>query len=342
MLDVGTNSKKHLNDPNYRGLQKPRVTGTEYDLFIEAFIYSVKNVQPDVFLHFEDFTSNQAHRNLKRAQHLLLTFNDDMQGTAMITIATIFTALHKTGDRKLKDQRILFAGAGTAATGIGLLMAQYMEQFEGVKHENAFENLFFIDSRGLVYDRKGLSEDVSHPKHPFVKSREFMMKRFGVQKDSGKLNVEETVGFIKPTILIGVSSQYNSFTQQIVETMSAATEHPIILPLSNPHSKCEVIPENAIKWSKGKAFIATGSPFKPVEFNGEKHIISQCNNAFIFPGLTQGMLASRARTMTDKMAHAAYSTLAKYGAATKGVGQCLPYLEDLQKVNFEIAVKVAG
>jgi len=204
----------------------------------------------------------------------------------MITLATILVGLKKSGNRKLIDQRILFAGAGTAATGIGMLLVKYMMMIEQATRAEALANIFFIDSKGLVYDRENIENKKAHPKKPFLKTCHYMMENFDIPKCGMKIFADKCVELIKPTILIGVSSQKDSFHQEAIEIMSQTVEHPIILPLSNPHSKCECIPADAIKWSKGKAFLATGSPFENVEHNGNSHVISQCNNAFIFPGLT--------------------------------------------------------
>lgn len=192
----------------------------------------------------------------------------------MITLATILVGLKKTGNRKLSDQRILFAGAGTAATGIGMLLVKHMMMIEQVTRAEALANIFFIDSKGLVYDREDIENRKAHPKKPFLKTCHEMMERFDIPKCGMKIYADKCVELIKPTILIGVSSQKDSFHEQAIKIMCEQTEYPIILPLSNPHSKCEVVPENAIKWSDGKAFMATGSPFENVEYKGNSHVIS--------------------------------------------------------------------
>jgi malate dehydrogenase (oxaloacetate-decarboxylating) len=293
-LDVGTDNEERLNDPLYIGLKQKRIRGEEYQAFIDKFVEAVKEAFPDVCLQWEDFLKGNAIKQLNRFRNELCTFNDDIQGTAGVVVAGLYSALRITG-KSLAEQRIVFVGAGAATQGIADLIVAAMQE-DGLSSEEAAGRIWTVDSRGLcIKDRKGLDDF----KRKFARS-EAEIKEYACNNPE-EISIEETIENAKPTILIGTSGSAGAFTEAIVRKMAAFNERPIIFPLSNPTSKSEIIPEDAIRWSDGRAIVATGSPFDPVEMNGRQYRIGQGNNAFIFPGVGLGVIVSRARRVTDRM-----------------------------------------
>jgi malic enzyme len=293
-LDVGTDNEERLNDPLYLGLRQKRVRGEEYQAFIDEFVDAVKKTFPSVCLQWEDFLKGNAIKQLNRFRDELCTFNDDIQGTAGVALAGLYSALRITG-RSLSEQRIVFAGAGAAAQGISDLLVAAMQE-DGLSEQQAVERIWTVDSSGLcTKDRKGLDDF----KLRFARSASDVA---GYEcKDPTKITLEETVHSVKPTILIGTSGMPGMFTEAIVREMAEINERPIIFPLSNPTSKTEVIPADALAWSEGRAIVATGSPFEPVVLDSKRYRIGQGNNAYIFPGVGLGIAVSRARRVTDGM-----------------------------------------
>ncbi len=293
-LDVGTDNEERLADPLYLGLRQKRVRGDDYQEFIDRFVAAVKKVYPDALLQWEDFLKANAIKQLQRFRNEICSFNDDIQGTAGVVVAGIYSALRITG-QTMKDQKILFAGAGASAQGISDLLVSAMLE-DGLEPEEARKRIWTVDSRGLVTkDRSGLEDFKATYARDLSEVADYECK------ERGSITLEETVVNAKPTILIGTSGTPGMFTQPVVKAMARHNDRPIIFPLSNPTSQSECTAEEAIEWSDGTAIVATGSPFDPVEFKGKKYRIGQGNNAFIFPGVGLGICVSRAKRVTDGM-----------------------------------------
>jgi malic enzyme len=293
-LDVGTNNEERLADPLYVGLRHKRIRGAEYQEFIDKFVAAVKKVFPNVLLQWEDFLKENAITQMERFRDELLNFNDDIQGTAAVVLAGIFGGMRLTGG-KMKDQRLVFAGAGASAHGIAELFVSALVD-DGVPVADARKRIWTCDTKGLaVSDRAGLEGF----------KREFARDRGELASwkvaDPACISLEETIDNAKPTILIGVSATPGTFSEAVVRKMAALNERPLIFPISNPTSKAECTAEQAVTWSDGRAIVATGSPFAPVVHDGKKHRIGQCNNAFIFPGIGLGLCVSTARRINDGM-----------------------------------------
>ena len=333
VLDVGTNNQQLINDPLYMGWRHPRVTGAEYEEFVDAFVQAVKRRWPDVLLQFEDFAQKNASPILKRYRDELCCFNDDIQGTAAITLGCLIAASRAAGGR-LRDQRVVFLGAGSAGCGIAEQIVSQMK-LEGLSDDEARSQVYMVDRFGLLTDRMpNLLE--------FQSSLVQKSERLASWKAEGEeISLLETVKNAKPTVLIGVSAQPALFTEEIIRTMHEYCEHPIVMPLSNPTSRVEALPEDIIRWTEGKALVATGSPFMPVSFKDQVFPIAQCNNSYIFPGIGLGVLASGARRVTDGMLMASSAALADFSPlALNGKGALLPELGDIEKVSRAIAFKV--
>ena len=324
-IDVGTNNIALQNDPLYFGMQHPRIRGEEYDCLIEEFVRAVEDNFPHTLIQFEDFGNINAFRLLKKYRNRICMFNDDIQGTAAVALAGLYSAIKVTG-QKLTEQRILFFGAGEAGTGIGDLIVSAMED-AGLSEPEAREHCWFFDSHGLIVkSRKNLAEhklDYAHD-HPFVS------------------DFAEAVRVLKPTAIIGVSGQTGAFTPEVLEAMASCNERPIIFALSNPTAKSECTAEEAYKKTKGRAVFASGSPFDPVEINGKIYEPGQGNNAYIFPGIGLGVIASKARYVTEEMFLTAAKILAaKVSDADFKKGSIYPPLNQIREVSADIAVQVA-
>jgi malic enzyme len=291
-LDVGTDNEERLNDPLYLGLRQKRVRGDTYQDFIDRFVAAVQKVFPNTVLQWEDFLKGNAIKQLFRFRDKLCTFNDDIQGTAGVVVAGLLSALRITKQR-MRDQLIVFAGAGASAQGISHLIVSAMVE-DGLTREEATRRIWTVDSAGLVTKSRTKLEDF---KATFARELD-EVARYTV-KDKAKITLAETLANVKPTILIGTSGTPGTFTQEVVELMAKINERPVVFPLSNPTSKAECTAGDAIRWSDGRAIVATGSPFDPVVHNGKRYRIGQCNNAFIFPGIGLGLTAARARRITD-------------------------------------------
>jgi len=293
-LDVGTDNEERLNDPLYLGLRQKRVRGEDYQDFIDAFVAAVMKVFPGTVLQWEDFLKGNAIKQLKRFRDQLCTFNDDIQGTAGVVLAGLHSALRITGQR-MRDQRVVFAGAGASAQGISDLLVSAMIE-DGLTREEAIRRIWTADSAGLVTTARSNLEDF---KATYARDAgEVAAYRCA---DHSRITLAEVCDNVRPTILIGTSGTPGTFTQEVVEIMARVNDRPVVFPLSNPTSKAECTPADAIRWSDGRAIVATGSPFLPVVHNGKRFRIGQCNNAFIFPGIGLGLTASRARRTTDGM-----------------------------------------
>jgi malate dehydrogenase (oxaloacetate-decarboxylating)(NADP+) len=324
-LDVGTNNETFLKDPLYIGLRQKRISGAEYDSFVEEFINAVKKVFPAVLFQFEDFGNSNAFRLLDKYRDQLCTFNDDIQGTGSVALAGVLSALRITGG-KLSDHRVLFLGAGEAGMGIAdNIIAVLME--EGLSKAEARKRIWFVDSKGLIVkSRTDLVEHKKHYAHDHAPCADLL----------------SAVKSVKPTMLIGVSGQPRTFTEEIVKTVGSFNQRPVIFALSNPTSKAECTAEEAYKWTDGRAIFASGSPFAPVTLNGKTHVPGQGNNAYIFPGVGLGVVASGAKRVTDSMFVTAAKALASLLRPEElAEGRIYPSLKRIHEVSLKIAVAVA-
>jgi malate dehydrogenase (oxaloacetate-decarboxylating) len=304
LLDVGTNNEERLNDPIYLGWRNKRVRGQEYDDFVETFVSAVKARWSHVLLQWEDFAGTNAARFLARYRNQLCTFNDDIQGTAAITTATLISAINVTGI-PLEQQRIVVFGFGSAGLGITNLLAQFIED-RGVSKEEARARFYGIDRYGLITESR---QNVEPEQLPYARKEQEVQSW---RQPNGEITFLGVVRNVKPTVLIGVSGQAGAFTEQVVREMAKYTSRPIIFPLSNPTSRSEATPQDLMNWTEGRALIGTGSPYPPVDYGGKKTPVAQTNNSYIFPGLALGIVASRARFVTDSMVKAAAKELIRH------------------------------
>jgi len=326
MLDVGTNNAKLLNDRYYVGLRQRRVRGAAYDELVEEFINAAHEVFPGVVIQFEDFANHNAFRLLHKYRDRICTFNDDIQGTAAVALAGIFSALRITGG-KLTDQRILFLGAGEAATGIADLVVSAMVA-QGLDEKTARRRCWLVDSRGLVVNNR---TDLAEHKRPYAHDHAPIGDFLAAVKT------------LKPTAIIGVAAVGGAFTKEVLEEMARINELPVVFALSNPTSKAECTAEEAYRHTGGRALFACGSPFEPVALNGKTFVPRQGNNSYIFPGIGLGAIASGARRITDEMfMTAAHSLAHDVTEPDLGQGSLYPALPRIREVSANIAVKVAG
>ncbi|WP_350304519.1 NAD-dependent malic enzyme [Photorhabdus viridis] len=334
VLDVGTNNPQRLNDPLYMGWRHPRITGAEYDEFVDEFIQAVKRRWPNVLLQFEDFAQKNAMPLLDRYRHELCCFNDDIQGTAAVTLGSLIAASRAAG-RQLKDQTVTFLGAGSAGCGIAEQIVAQMKS-EGLSEEQARARIFMVDRFGLLTDKLPNLLDFQNK----LVQKNDSLAEWDVNSDS--ISLLDVVRNAKPTVLIGVSGQAGLFTEEIIREMHKHCERPIVMPLSNPTSRVEARPEDIINWTNGAALVATGSPFNPVKYKDQEYPIAQCNNSYIFPGIGLGVIASGAKLVTDGMLMAASRTLADCSPLAKeGTGPLLPLIDDIQEISRKIAKQVA-
>ena len=334
VLDAGTNNPQLLKDPMYMGWRNPRVTGEEYEEFVDAFIQAVKRRWPNVLLQFEDFAQKNAMPVLNRYKDELCCFNDDIQGTAAVTLGSLIAACQGSGS-KLSEKKVAFLGSGSAGCGIAEQIVAQMKA-EGLSDEKARQRVFMVDRFGLITDNMPNLVDFQRP---LAQSLEHISDWETAGENISLLEVMQNG---KPDILIGVSGQPGLFTKEVIQTMLAHCERPIVFPLSNPTSRVEATPEDIINWTDGQALVATGSPFAPVEYKGKLFEIAQCNNSYIFPGIGLGVLACGAKRVTDAMLMSASRALAATSPmAISGEGALLPALEDIQEVSRQIAKMVA-
>jgi malic enzyme len=331
-LDVGTDNAALLADPIYAGWRHPRLRGPAYDAFIDSFVAGIKSVFPRAILQWEDFKQHTAIRILDRYRDVLPSFNDDIQGTAAVVVAGILAGLRHIGE-SLHGQRVVFLGAGAAATGITrLVRAALMEA--GVDEAEIRRSLILLDSKGLLgQERPGLDAD----KREFALS-EVELATLGLEAGADLLTV---VRAVRPTILIGTTATPNTFTEPVLRAMAETCPRPIVFPLSNPTSRCEATPAQVLEWTDGRALVATGSPFEPVVVDGQARRIGQANNAFIFPGVGLAAIVAGARQVGDAQFLVAAHTLAGLVSdAGLAEGALYPPIGDLRAVSREIAVAV--
>lgn len=330
VIDAGTNREELRNNPNYLGNRHERVRGERYYEFIDQFVQTAERLFPKLYLHWEDFGRMNAANILEKYRKNIPTFNDDIQGTGIVTLGGIFGAMDITGE-KLVDQVYLCYGGGTAGAGIASRVLREMVS-QGLSEEEAYERFFMVDKQGLLFDDM---DDLTPEQKPFAKNRANF-------PNADKLtDLLEVVKTVKPTILVGTSTQPNTFTKEIVEAMCQNTERPCIFPLSNPTKLAEASAEDLIAWSGGKAFVATGIPSDNVIYKGVEYIIGQANNALIYPGLGLGVLASEASLLTDEMIGAAAHSLSGITDITKPGAPVLPPFKYVADVSIKVAEAVA-
>ena len=334
VLDVGTDNLRLLDDAMYLGNRHPRVRGQRYDDFIDAFVTAATTLFPNALLHWEDFGASNARRILERYDPTCCTFNDDMQGTAAVVLAAVFAGLRATGAR-LRDQRVVVYGAGTAGIGIADMLRDAMVR-EGLSREEATQRFWALGSRGLLTEER--ASELRDFQVPYARPAG---ETAGWAAADGSIGLAEVVARARPTILIGTSTQPGAFSEPIVRTMAASAERPVILPLSNPTSLCEALPEDLLAWTDGRALVATGSPFPPVHHDGREHVIAQANNALVFPGLGLGVSVVRARRVSTGMLTAAAAAVAELPDAGTTGSALLPPVDDLRSVSAAVGIAVA-
>lgn len=330
VIDAGTNRKELLENPMYLGNRHERVTGDKYYEFIDKFVQTAENMFPKLYLHWEDFGRSNAANILNKYKKEIPTFNDDIQGTGIVVLGGIFGAMDITGE-KLTDQVYLCYGGGSAGAGIADRVHAEMVS-EGLSSEEAYKHFFMIDKQGLLFDDM---EDLTPAQKPFAKKRE----DFANCGDMTKLL--DVIKAVKPTILVGTSTDAGAFTKEVVEAMCENTERPVIFPISNPTKKLEATAQQVIEWSDGKAFVATGVPSGTVSYKGVDYQIGQANNALIYPGLGLGMLASEASLLTDEMIGAAAHSLSGLVDPGQPGAPVLPPFQYVAEVSIKVAEAVA-
>ena len=330
VIDAGTNRQSLLDDPNYLGNRHERVRGDRYYAFIDQFVETAERLFPKLYLHWEDFGRGNAANILNKYKTQIPTFNDDIQGTGIVTLGGVFAAMDIAGE-KLTDQVYLCYGGGTAGAGIASRVLREMV-VDGLSEEEAYKRFFMVDKQGLLFDDM---DDLTPEQRPFAKKRSDFAN---VDQLTDLLEVVKTV---KPTILVGTSTQPGTFTKEVVEAMCENTERPVIFPLSNPTKLAEATAKDLIEWSNGKAFVATGIPSADVAYNGVTYVIGQANNALIYPGLGLGMLASEASLLTDEMIGAAAHALSGIVDITKPGAPVLPPFKYVAEVSLKVATAVA-
>jgi malate dehydrogenase (oxaloacetate-decarboxylating) len=334
VLDVGTDNLNLLNDEMYLGERHPRVRGERYDRLIDAYVTACQKLFPHAMLHWEDFGAANARRILNTYADQVCTFNDDMQGTAAVVLAAAFSAVRAAGSR-MRDQRVVIHGAGTAGLGIADMMRDQMVR-EGLSREEATARFWALDREGLLGDDRAahlydFQVPYARPWHE--------IKDWGTP--GSRPGLADVVRHARPTMLIGTSTQAGAFTEHIVRDMAAHTERPIIMPLSNPTPRAEAMPADLLAWTGGRALVATGSPFAPVELDGVTYQIAQANNALVFPGLGLGVTVARTSHITDRLIAAAADAVAKLSDATRPGTSLLPPVRDLRPVSAAVAIEVA-
>ncbi|NRA02119.1 MAG: NAD-dependent malic enzyme [Myxococcales bacterium] len=335
VLDVGTNNQDRIRDPHYIGWKHERITGDDYIAFVDSFVDAVKKVWPNVLLQFEDFAFQHATPLLARYRDQLCMFNDDVQGTASVVLATLLSASKAAGST-LKEQTVAILGGGSAGCGIAEQIAAAMTE-EGLSEREARHRIYIVDRPGLLED--GMS-DLSPFQKPFAQPHDRLEGWPRGGSDNG-ISMLDVMNQAHPSVLIGVSGQAGLFTEEIIRAMAAHTDRPIVLPLSNPTSHMEAAPADLLAWTEGRALIATGSPIDPVRLDGHTYPIAQCNNTYIFPALGLGILASGAKRVSDEMIRAAARALAQTAPALHDpTGPLLPPLPEIRTVSREIAFAV--
>ncbi len=335
-LDVGTNNKTLLNDPYYIGTRHPRIKNAEYDAFVDDFINAAQKRWPGVLIQFEDFAQPNAMPILQRHRKRVCCFNDDIQGTAAVTLGTLMSACRKKGEA-LSDQSIVFVGSGSAGCGIAELIINAMV-IEGLTDAQARTRIFMVDRSGLLtegmIDLLDFQERLVQPQSA--------LKEWKLTSEGDYVNLIDVISNTDASILIGVSGKPGLFTEEVIRQMLAGCSRPVILPLSNPSQHVEAHPQDVVTWTDGKAIIATGSPFEQIEHNGEAFEISQCNNSYVFPGVGLGVISCKAKLVSDEMLMVASTTLAELSPGQEDQSSAvLPPLTALPQISRKIAFAVA-
>jgi malate dehydrogenase (oxaloacetate-decarboxylating) len=334
VLDMGTDNLALLSDDMYLGNRHARVRDHRYDELIDAYVTAATKLFPHALLHWEDFGVSNARRILHQYADQVCTFNDDMQGTAAVVLAAALAGVRAAGGR-MRDQRVVIYGAGTAGMGIADMLRDVMLR-EGLTSEEAPQRFYALDRQGLITD-DGLAT-LRDFQVPYARPAGEVA---GWSRSGAGIGLAEVVAHAEPTMLIGTSTQPAAFTEQIVRQMASKVERPIIMPLSNPTSRCEALPEDLIRWTEGRALVATGSPFPPVSYDGRTYRIAQANNALIFPGLGLGVSVARARRISDAMLEAAADAVAELSDATTPGAALLPPVDSLRMVSAAVGIAVA-
>ncbi|HEU4898033.1 MAG TPA: NAD-dependent malic enzyme [Actinomycetota bacterium] len=336
VLDMGTDNLALLNDEMYLGNRHARVRGERYDELIDAYVTAATKLFPNAMLHWEDFGASNARRILNRYADQVCTFNDDMQGTAAVVLAAAFSAVRAAGQR-MRDQRVVIHGAGTAGLGIADMLRDVMVS-EGLSLEEGGRRFYALGRNGLLTDDQ--TAGMYDFQVPYARPAGEVAGWSTAAGSDGK-SLANVVANVHPTMLIGTSTQARAFTEAIVKDMAGHVERPIIMPLSNPTSRAEAVPEDLIRWTGGRALVATGSPFPPVEYEDRSYRIAQANNALVFPGLGLGVTVSRAHRISDRLITAAADAVARLSDATAPGAPLLPPVEDLRTVSAAVAIAVA-
>jgi malate dehydrogenase (oxaloacetate-decarboxylating) len=336
LLDVGTNNEERLKDPEYIGWRHERVGGQDYIDFVDAFVEAAERVWPGVLVQFEDFAIAHATPLLERYRDRLCTFNDDIQGTASVVLGTLLAAGRVAG-AKLTDQTVVLLGGGSAGCGIAEQIVAAMVE-DGLSEREARQQIYVVDRSGLLHD--GMDDLLSF-QQKLVQPRE-RLQGWSRSGAGGSITLLDVMKQARPGVLIGVSGQPGLFTKEVVREMATQAEHPIIFPLSNPTSHMEARPADLLAWTDGRALVATGSPIPPATYGGRIHPVSQCNNAYVFPAIGLGVLASGARRVTDEMLRAAARALADSAPTPRDASALLPPLEQIRSVSRKIAFRVAA
>jgi malate dehydrogenase (oxaloacetate-decarboxylating) len=335
VIDVGTDNMELLYDEFYLGARHSRIRGAAYDEFMDSFVETVTRLYPNALLHWEDFGADNAHRVLDKYRDRCCSFNDDIQGTAAVVMAAVLAGV-KTIGHKLREQRVVIFGAGTAGIGIADLLRDRMMR-EGLPEAEASRNFWCLGSKGLIHT--GLGDRMRDFQRPYARHAGELTS-WGVA-DLGNVDLLEVVRNVQPTILIGTSARSGAFSEEIVREMASHVDRPIILPLSNPTSLAEAVPADILEWTDGRALVATGSPFKPVEHRGTRYEIAQANNALVFPGLGLGVIVSKATRVSDRMIAAAAEAVADIQGVVPRGHSLLPSVDHLRMASGTVAVKVA-
>ncbi|HEX6477177.1 MAG TPA: NAD-dependent malic enzyme [Acidimicrobiales bacterium] len=335
MLDVGTNRQSLLEDPLYLGNRHPRVSRTAFDEFIATYVNTARRLFPNALLHWEDVGTSNARRILERYRRRVLTFNDDMQGTGAVNLAAVLSAARVSGVA-LADHRVVVYGSGTAGIGIADQMRDAMTT-DGLTRDEATARFWCLDRQGLLTEDIGGLQDFQRSYARPTSD----IAGWARNDDLGGIDLAEVVRRVHPTILIGTSTRTNAFTEEIVKEMAAHVDRPIILPMSNPTHLCERAPTDLIRWTDGRALVATGSPFDPVTYDKVTYVVGQANNALVFPGLGLGAIVTRATVITDGMIVAAARAIADLVDPTTPGASLLPQIEDLRSTSVAVAVAVA-
>ncbi|SER87917.1 malate dehydrogenase (oxaloacetate-decarboxylating) [Propionibacterium cyclohexanicum] len=332
VLDTGTDNLQLLNDEGYLGVRHSRVRGERYDEFIDNFTTTAHRIFPHAMVHWEDFGPANAHRILARYRDELCTFNDDIQGTAAVVAAAALSAVRRSGV-PLRDQRIVIYGAGTAGVGISDLLVQLLTD-EGLTPQQARAHFWALGSRGLIVEGSRMRDF----QQPYARSQADVADW---EAANGGFGLAEVVRRVHPTMLIGCSAQSGAFTEPIITQMASYQDRPIIMPLSNPTSKAEALPGDVLDWTDGKALIATGSPFAPLDHHGVRYLVAQANNALVFPGIGLGVITSRATRVSERMILAAAKAVAAASPSDAPGASLLPSVSELRSVSAQVGLAVA-